>query len=194
MGTKYQRAGDEVRSMAFEILDRYPDHRPILEAGVKIDYLFAYAERDGNNNIKVPALKCHGVRALAICRKIGLKDRAKGCGDVEICIDHDWWENAGEDEQRALLDHELYHVEVRKDIRGVITDDLNRPLINLRPHDVQIGWFAKIAARHGIASQERQQAKAIFDEFDQYFWPEIAVGRADKAPATRMTSLELARN
>lgn len=166
---------DNVAKMADEILKQYETHQFTVAAGVKIDFVFALASRDDAGNVTGNALSLHGVRALGICRKIGLKDRAMGRGDAEIALDGDWWATAPEDEQRALLDHELYHICVKVDDRGIVTDDLQRPVIGMRKHDVQIGWFGIIAERHGKSSQEQIQATSIREQYGQYFWPTMDV-------------------
>lgn len=97
-----------------------------------------------------------------------------GRGDAEITIDNQWWEESTEEEKRALLDHELHHIALKIDKRGIVRDDLGRPKIQMRNHDLEIGWFKVIAARHGDNSQERLQAKHAMNNMGQYFWPEIA--------------------
>ena len=169
----YIKCPDTVAAMADQILKQYETHQFTVAAGVKIDFVFALADRDDAGNVKGPALSLHGQRALGICRKISLKDRAMGRGDAEIALDGDWWAVAPEDEQRALLDHELHHIAVKIDKRGIVTDDLGRPVIGMRKHDVQVGWFSVIAERHGLNSQERIQAKSIRESFGQYYWPEM---------------------
>jgi len=90
-----------------------------------------------------------GVKALGICRKIPLKERALGRGDAEICLDGEWWKDAPEPEQRALLDHELHHIEVKIIEGAMACDDLGRPLLKIRKHDYELGLFTIIAQRHG---------------------------------------------
>ncbi len=115
------------------------------------------------------------MKALAIARKLSLKDRALGRGDAEVSLDGNWWEHATAEQQAALLDHELHHITVKSDKAGNAQyDDLGRPQIKLRKHDIEVGWFNVIAERHGAASIERSQAKAIMDNSGQYYWPGIA--------------------
>lgn len=156
--------------MAAELIAAYEPHWPIRDRKVKIDFVFAFADRDETTGEPTNnALTKGGVRALGITRKISLKDRAKGMGDCEITLDADHWtEVADEGQQRAILDHELYHIVVSAD-----NDDLGRPKIKLRKHDFEFGWFANIAIRHGVASCERIQAKRILDAAGQAFWPEL---------------------
>lgn len=170
----YAKAPPEVREMAEKILEEFISYKDIIEAKVKIDYLFAFAECGEDGEAKGNALTKHGVRALGITRKIGIKDRVMGRGDAEVCLDGDWWEEATQERRRALLDHELHHLEVVKDEDGVvIRDDLKRPKLRLRKHDVEVGWFAIVAGRHGSASLEIEQAKALMDSYGQLFWPFI---------------------
>jgi hypothetical protein len=168
----FQRADKSVNQMADEILHQFATHEPLIAAKVTIDFVFAYPDYDERTGApKNDALKLHGTKALAIARKIPLKDRALGRADCEITIDHHHWDRATEDVRRALLDHELHHFEVKIDKRGVVTDDLGRPVINLRHHDYDIGWFRIIAQRHGQHSIECQQAETMMEDSGQFFWP-----------------------
>jgi hypothetical protein len=170
----FKPCDSSVSDMAKAVLNRYPTHTPLVEAKLKIDLLFAYPEYDENGEPVGCALKHHGVPAHGICRKLSLKDRSKGHGDAEICLDGDWWGKAAREEQEALLDHELHHLTVMFTKNGVLkTDDLGRPLVKLRKHDFEFGWFTTIARRHGVHSQERQQAALIMQSAGQYYWPEI---------------------
>jgi hypothetical protein len=168
----YQKANPEVRDMADSLLEEFTTYKPLLEAKVKIDFMFAYAERGEDDQPKGFALTRRGVRVLGITRKLGIKDRVMGRGDCEVCLDGDWWESETPLRRRALLDHELHHLEVVTDADGVvIRDDLKRPKLKLRKHDIEVGWFAIVAGRHGSASIEMEQAKSIMDSYGQLFWP-----------------------
>jgi hypothetical protein len=52
-------------------------------------------------------------------------------------------------------------------------DDLGRPKLRMRKHDINFGWFNQVAKRHGSASQERIQARMILDEAGQFYWPDL---------------------
>lgn len=165
----YKKATHECREMVQSILAEFETHRPTVDAGVKLDLLFAFPDFDETTGEPInDALKKNGVKALGITRIVNLKDRTKGLGDAEICLDGYWWERADESEQRALLDHELHHIVPTKKV-----DDLGRPKLKLRKHDVEFGWFATIAQRHGVHSQERKQAASMVEVYGQFFFPEI---------------------
>lgn len=168
----YAKCPPEVKEIAEKLLEEFISYKPLLEAKVKIDFLFAFAEVGEDGESKGHALMKHGVRALGICRKLGIKDRVMGRGDAEIAIDGDWWKDATNARRRALLDHEMHHLEVKEDDDGnVLRDDLKRPKLKLRKHDVEVGWFALVAGRHGSNSLEIEQAKQMMDSYGQLFWP-----------------------
>ncbi len=171
----YKKCPEEVLALAREVMCEFPDHKPLLDARVKIDFLFAFPDYDdATGDAKNDAIKYRGNKALGLCRILKLKDRAKGMGDAEILLDGDWFGGAAQEEARSLLDHELYHLAVKLNASGAaMTDDLNRPKLVMRRHDVEVGWFSKIAARHPLGV-ERQSAKQLMDNFGQYFWPELA--------------------
>lgn len=155
------KCGDEVVTLAHGILRAYESHAPLLAAKVKIDFVFALAAVDAAGNQRGSALMLHGQPCGGIARIIKYKDRVMGRGDVEVSLDGDWWALATAPEQRALLDHELHHFEVRMEGKTVVTDDCGRPVVKMRKHDYDFGWFEVIAARHGEASFEVQQARRM---------------------------------
>jgi len=172
MSAVYQRCDDSVSAMAMQLINQF--HPELKEAGVTIDFVFAFAPTDDSGERTGPALTKNGVRALGLCRVIGPKDRALGRRDAEIALDADEWGDMTEAKQRALLDHELYHLIVRREPHGAFKfDDQHRPLLKLRPHDIEFGWFKAIADRHAEASQEQMQAKRIYDAFGQSFFPQL---------------------
>lgn len=171
----FERCDTAVDHLAAELIDKYESHKPLKVADVKIDFVFAKADLDEDGHATNYALTKNGIRALGIARKIALKDRALGRGDAEIALDGDHWGSVSEEEQAALLDHELHHIAVDMDKHGNIKfDDLGRPQIKLRKHDYEIGHFHVIAQRHGKASIEVQQAKWLMDNHGQTYFPDIA--------------------
>ncbi len=176
----YEKCDSSVNDTASEILCRFETHQPLLDAKVKIDYVFAHPSKEGG-----VALKYGGVQALGIARKLSLKDRAMGRGDCEVSLDGNWWKDASEKERAALLDHELHHFSIALGEKGLERDDLGRPKIFIRKHDFDFGWFKIIADRHGAASIERMQARKIFSDAGQFFWPEIVGAVSRPEPALR---------
>lgn len=133
---------------------------------LKIDVLFAYSTTWG------PALKHRGMAALAIARIVNLKDRTKGCADAEIVFDGDKWPTMSRERKLALADHELEHLQILRDADGVPKlDVLRRPRLHIKLHDIEVGWFRDVAARHGAASIEAWSATAIVANDGQVLFP-----------------------
>lgn len=171
----YQKASQDIYDFASDIIGKYECHHPLRDAKVKIDLINAYGDRDDDNNLIGDALKKNGIRAYGIAKLVSLKDRAMGRGDAEILIDNDYWELASEETRAALLDHEINHIQLKLDTKGeVLRDDLGRPKLKLRKHDVEFGWFNAVAQRHGVHSIERMQARTMMELSGQIYWPEIA--------------------
>lgn len=169
----YQKANSAVEDMAQTLLARYEDHQALIAAKVKIDFVFAYGDKDEKTGETIgPALTKNGVPALGVTRKLNLKERVMGRGDAEIALDGDWWEDVtnSTEARLAVLDHELHHIEVREDNRGFMTDDHGRPLLKLRQHDYEMGFFNLIAQRHGQASQELKVLREMRVRHEQIYF------------------------
>lgn len=114
-----------------------------------------------------PAIKVNGHAALATVQIMSHKRRAAGAADVEIVLDWDNWSVSSDREQEALLDHELTHVELKTDNEGTVQrDDDDRPLLRIRKHDRQFGWFDAVTRRFGEASAEVRQCREMLDSQD----------------------------
>lgn len=166
----FQKATAAVYEMAKEIIEAF--HPDLKETNAAVDIVMAYPDLDEDTGEPInDALKWAGVKALGVARVMPSKDRSMGRGDGEICLDAPWWEKADERDRKALLDHELHHF-VPKRVKGIIQfDDKRRVKLKLRKHDVQVGWFKVIAERHGVFSQECQQAAQIWEGGQSVFWP-----------------------
>jgi len=166
----WKRCPKSVDELANAVLFEYPEHKPLIDNHVTFDFLFAFPDYDEHGEPINDALVLHGVPASAIARITKLKDRVKGMADAEVAIDGERWEKMNEAERRAVLDHELFHFEIKPDKEGNVKDDIGRPRLKMREHDRQFGWFDIIAKRHGQASVECQQAKELMDEAGQFYF------------------------
>jgi len=169
----YERCGKAVQDLANQILCEYESHKPLLDARVKIDLVFARTKEDALGMPVGFAIPRRGRQVLGMARKLPPRQRVLGRGDAEILLDWHWWhKNSEPDEQKALLDHELHHFRVDLNPNGTAKVDwATRPKLIMRRHDFEFGWFTMIAARHGASSQEVKQAKAIMDGCGQFYWP-----------------------
>lgn len=170
---RFEKATKDVHERATHILKQF--HPDLHAQGVKIDYIFVYAATDeASGEPTGPALKCHGYPASGVSRIVNLKDRTMGRGDAEVLLDGDRWPNMKPEEQDALLDHELTHFVVSRDIEGSpLLDAEDRPKLKMKQHDHQIGIFNVIAQRYGKYSGEVQNIKAVFTDAAQLYFPFI---------------------
>jgi hypothetical protein len=181
--------GDEVLKIAKLLIAAFEPLRPLEK--VKVDFVWAFADLNDKGEQCNDAITLRGHRAYGLCRIVNLKDRAKGNGDAEIVIDHDYWQEIPEAQQRALVDHELNHIQICVNKKGDPKfDDLNRPKLALRKHDIEVGWFSSVAQRHGAHSLEQIQAKQILDSDGQYLWPQLVQGGTQVSSPKRLAGVD----
>jgi len=145
--TTYELAGEEIKETLAAVIDEYQPQ--LRDAGLLVDVLLAHAPSDANGDKVGPAVQLHGYPCYATIRIVGLRDRVAGRGDAELILDGDHCDTWPEAQLRAILDHELTHLELRVSDGGhVRRDDIDRPLLRIRKHDRQFGWFDCVARRH----------------------------------------------
>lgn len=85
-----------------------------------------------------------------------------------VLIDADRWSELSESSRRALIDHELEHVVVRKgDDGAILTDDDLRPKLRLKPDDWVLTGFRCIVDRHGDSALEAMALHTLWDMHGQ---------------------------
>lgn len=167
-GKYFAVATKEVKPLADGLIIQY--HPDLDSAAVKFDFLFIFRDVEG----EAPALEEKGQRIFGKVNILPLKDRVKGNGDAELIIDGDEWPDLTNEVKKALVDHLLCSLEVKRDKDGSMKyDDLERPLLRIRPHDRVIKFFDAVAQRHGVNSYEVNQVKRLFREAGQTYLPFI---------------------
>jgi hypothetical protein len=159
----YSKCGDDVAQLVLALIKK---HRPDLKkAEVTVDLLFVARTDEG------PALTLHGYACAAVVRKLGVKDRSAGRADAEIVIDHAQWCTFEPDTRKALLHHELKHLDLALDNKArPKVDSAGRPVLKMRKHDHQIGWFMEVAQIYGRASIEVRQAEQLLEQGRQSYF------------------------
>lgn len=168
----YRKVDSEVSTIIKELVKEH--HQELEEAGVRVGARFAYAPVNlSTGEPKGEALKHHGYAAAAVVRIVSHRDRVAGMPDAMIDIDGQAWADEwNEERRRAILDHELTHLEVVRDEDGAIKlDDCHRPKLKMKLHDWQLGGFADIAKRYKEASIEVEAARAMADKHGQLLFP-----------------------
>ncbi len=160
MGKVFVQAESDLHQATAELIElQFPD---LHKVGLTLDILMASNE-DGD------AVSHNGYKALAMVKITNLEGRARGLKDAVIIIDAEAFEEMTLRQREALLHHELTHlIPVRDDkMGGFKFDDLSRPKLQIKKHDVQFGWFLATAEIYGKDSPEVFQAQRIFDQHGQ---------------------------
>lgn len=181
MPISYEKGDAEVQQIVREVMAA---HHPCLTlAEARIGTLMA--RTPGDEGEPAPAVKFAGYPALAVVKVLPLKQRVLGNPDALITIDEREWELLDDTERRALIDHELEHLQVKRfggggvlyydevaeTVLGVpASDDIGRPKLTCKLHDWQLGGFRSVAQRWKQAALEVQAARACQDQHGQYYW------------------------
>ena len=156
----FRKGNDHECELLSEVLEKH--HPELHDAELIVDVLVAFATKNEQGEPRGPALSHGGYPAIATVRINSLKQRVLGGGDALVTLDGDRWGDFSPLQQRAILDHELTHLElVEGEEGGVEGDDIGRPRLRLRKHDHQFGWFDDVVRRHGANSVEWSQFKAF---------------------------------
>lgn len=152
-----------------ECLDRMQGkHHEDLD-GVRVVALFVFDDEESSAQV----LRHQGYAAQAVTRIIPLRERVLTVVDALIVVDRAVWMSLSYLQRDALVDHELTHLQRVEDeeIEGnFLCDSLGRPKLCMRQHDHQFGWFDDVAQRHGDASPEVCQAKALIASTGQLYF------------------------
>jgi hypothetical protein len=159
----YSKASSDVEKHIERMLK---ENHPDLEK-VTIGALLVHDEESGDQ-----VLKHQGYPAAAVVSVTPLKSRALGVADAIIVVDRAFWLTLSAPQKDALIDHELTHVKrvVDEETEEPKFDAVDRPKLAMRPHDHQLGWFDEVARRHGEASPEIRQARALLEQTKQLYF------------------------
>ena len=147
------------------------EHHPeLIDAEVAIGVMACvHGDRDDESR---PALKLHGYTCAATIQISPIKQRILGHPDAVIVIDEQTWEGMSPARRRALIDHELTHLEVQTDDDGrPKLDDAGRPKLRMRLHDWQLGGFEDVAERHGSNAPEVVEFRRVLEASRQLLLP-----------------------
>lgn len=165
MAKTFSQAGKETTDLVATVLTKYHGH--LAERNMQIGVLFVSDEADTG-----AVLKHNGYPAAAVVKINSYRDRVEGKPDATITIDEDHWQSLSGEERTALIDHELYHLELATDKDGAPKfDDLGRPKLRIRLHDWQLGGFDAVVKRHGTNAPEQQHFQQVAESRKQLLIP-----------------------
>jgi predicted metallopeptidase len=135
----YARA-PQIAEIASDLIEKVDDHKPL--AGVPIFYVWRdTASKSKGRLVLAKARKVSGLNAFLSNITAGLPDVDANDSMFVVEVAADTWGRLTHDQQVALVDHELCHLQVDEDGDG-------RPVLSLRGHDLE--EFAAIVERHGL--------------------------------------------
>lgn len=167
--TTYWKGDSSIDNLLSEVMELW--HHQLHNAGVRVGIIYAA-------NFEKPAVTHAGYPAVTAVKIVPLRDRLSKGYDAEMTIDAGWWRSASEDEQKAVLDHTLCFLELKRhkpkknqkkddsnDAEGdIMLDDNNRPILKLRKGDWNVGvGFRSVVARHGKKALEFQNIEQVSD-------------------------------
>lgn len=157
----YTKCDSDTQTLVRKMLKMF--NGDLVNAGITLDLLFAMASNETS-----PAVSFGGYPALAVVKITSLKDRVAGLADASIVIDELAWKDMTAEGKNALIDHELYHLIVKRTDTGAVKeDDCGRPKLKLRKHDWQTGGFYEIVQRHQMAAVDAQVIEEVHAKFQQ---------------------------
>src|SRR5262245_49003737 len=106
----YEKAPKSVETLARAVIKRFDRHEHLRENKVVIGYYFASPDVDSYGMLRGYDSNVIGDPDNGGCKLMGQIDRMKNGEHVEILLDKVHCEAATENQQMALLHHELYHV------------------------------------------------------------------------------------
>lgn len=169
MPRTYEVASENISRAIEGLMTTY--HPALASHGVTLTVLLAHASRDANGDPSGAAIELNGYPCHATIKIVSLKDRVAGKGDAELVIDGDELDTWSNEQFAAIIDHELTHLKVMTDKQGNLKrDDIGRPVLKIRKHDHQYGWFEEVIERHGDNSFELQQLAAVGTKAVQQGW------------------------
>jgi len=175
MGKFYEKGRGEVVDLVDDIMKSHHSALYAHDVTVAVLFLGEY-DKDG---VLIPTLKHGGYQAAATIKATSTKDRCLGIADALLTIDLAIWKELSHIKKRALIDHEITHLELIPEAKGskaMKIDDQGRPKLSMKLHDWQLGGFTSIARRYRDDALEVEAVRASRDENGQYFWDWSAIG------------------
>lgn len=162
----YTPAPQELLGRIAEVIDAY--HPDLVEAEARIGAIVAHPDPKSDK----PAMMKNGLQILAKIKANSEADRVDGKPDATITFDAEHLDDLARDDLdglaklRALIDHELYHLQVRRKrkTKEIITDDARRPKLKIRPHDWELTGFRVVADRHKLHAAEVIEYRHFHDK------------------------------
>ena len=153
------------------MIDQYHPYLNVMQPQLDLRVVLATPEKAG-----IPAVKLHGYPCVATIGVVPYKQRIRGAGDAVLTIDTAEWGDLHEEERESTIDHELEHLHfpgMRQLGESWVPnlDKSERPIIQIKLHDLVVGGFKVVAERHGDNAIEKQAIDLINSRLRQSSLP-----------------------
>lgn len=184
MPRTYAKGDGDTIALLNKAIEAY--HAELKELNVRVGVILVSPPKNAEGEPTGAAVTHAGHEVLATVKLTTPADRVFSPYDAIVRIDQERFDLMIEEQQLALLDHELTHLVVRRDDDGhpLLTEDL-RPKLALKPDDIFVTGFAEVAERHGEHSVEVRTMRGLQDRFGQLLFPWANDKAARKAAASR---------
>jgi len=176
MGKSYRKGEGEDLALLMEVIHQH--HAELEREKVRPALILIDPELAEDGQPKAPVFKSDGDSAVGRVRPASAIERLLGKYDLRIEIDGYVWETLSEEQQRALLDHELTHLEIKRDAEGTIKRNADgTPRFMRRAHDWHLTGFREVVARHGRHALEAMDLRELHSNHGQ-----LLFGFLEEAP------------
>lgn len=152
MGKIYENARVEDYEIMRMMIARFHDRLIDTDTRVQLTIVRKFNSQDE----EVPCLRFAGAQAAAVARPIAPRQKLHLQFDAEITLDGHVWDSLNIESKRALIDHELTHLEPMLDRRTSEPKKCDRgfQIIRCRRDDFLLTGFLEVVRRHGRAALE----------------------------------------
>lgn len=152
-GKQVTEAPPAVEKLIRLVMEEY--HGDLLGEKARVRAVMVEGARNKYGELTAPALTAFGVAAAAKIRVANPRERVLCECDVILQIDADGWSDLTEAQKRSLLDHELTHIQVKRDKNGLTKRrDDGSAVFESIPDDYCINGFFAVMQRHKSDSME----------------------------------------
>lgn len=159
----YERADKTTDGCVATVMAQY--HPALVKERVRVGLLMVHPDVGVDGTPKSPALKFAGSGVTAKIAIASVRERLLANVDAVLQIDAWRWDTLSEEQQAALIDHELEHLEIKVDADGITErHEGGRPKLRTRPDDWVLTGFESVVERHGKNALEWQALRNVGEQ------------------------------
>jgi hypothetical protein len=168
MAKTIEKAGEGITKLLYQIMQQ--DHGQLADEKVRVAVLMLTPELNADKKPLPPAIKYAGYPVAACIGVPPAWARVLAECDAVLEIDAHRWEELTDLHHRALIDHELQHLDIAVDKHGNTRRHFDgRPVLRTRPDDWVLSGFRAVVERHGPAALEVRAIGELYESCQELF-------------------------